>query len=377
MNTTAPEQAQRAIETLERAFTERDNFRTNVDRPAVGIVGNFFPEVLVAAAGGLPVHLALGATNARSSIDEVVEPFVDAEVRTFLTRLIEGEFADCRGIIFSRDDAPALVAYQYATEWVRQGKAKTTVPPLFLWNLVHTATPAVERFNNVQAEKLFDFLAGIGLERPTPSTISDASVAETERREGLDHLQANVGSAVAGSTAMRWRNAGRFMTAAEHAQLLNAALPVVSEKAAGTRRLGIVGSPLECEQTYALFETFGTVVADIQPWGTDWPALGNTGATLEEILRLTAADPACPRITPTSAHRVAIVEALVAARCDLVICQLAQTDDTFGWEIPQLAKDLADKGIAFINLGFRDPEPDASWLAQAKAGISAALESHK
>src|SRR5690606_2548143 len=101
-------------------------------------------------------------------------PFVDEEVRNFLVRLMRGEFAGLAGIIFSRDDAPALVAYQYASEWIRQDRERGPTPPLFLWNLVHANTRPVADFNRIQADKLFDFLETIGLSRPTDRSLANA-----------------------------------------------------------------------------------------------------------------------------------------------------------------------------------------------------------
>lgn len=354
---------------LDSAFEARDKHRPSVSLPRVGVFGNGFPETLVAAAGGVPVHLSMGRFTQTAAIDEVAEPFVDEEVRIFLNRLMNGEFADIAGIIFSRDDAPALIAYQYATEWVRQGWAPGSVPPLFLWNLVHTATPAVERFNAVQAEKLFDFLDRIGLRRPDEQAIAQAAAAEARRREALERLAT---AGVSGTIAMRWRNAGRFMPATEHADLLDAALAVAERTEGRGLRIGLTGSPLASTASYEVFERFGTIVCDWQPWGAVWPGPGNSKADLPDILRLTAADPSCPRITPTTAFRTALLEAVEEAGCELVLCQLAPTDDTFGWEIPALAHEFERRGIAFVNLGFREPDPE-TWHARAAALISAKL----
>lgn len=354
---------------LDRAFEARDRYEPVAPLPRVGIFGNGFPEVLIAAAGGLPVHLSMGRLSRTADIDEVIEPFVDEEGRVFLNRLMNGEFDDVEGIIFARDDAPALIAYQYATEWVRQGRAPKAVPPLFLWNLVHTQTPAVERFNAVQAEKLFDFLERIGLRRPDDETIAEAAAAESRRREALNRLEA---AGVSGATAMRWRNAGRFMSAAEHADLLNAALADAEKVENKSLRIGLIGSPLASPASYDVFERFGTIVCDWQPWGAVWPGPGNDKTTLADILRAAAADPSCPRVSPTTAFRQALIEAVVNAQCELVLCQLAPTDDTFGWEIPALASELESRGIAFVNLGFREPDPE-TWHARAAALISAKL----
>lgn len=362
---------------LDAAFSQRDLYRPASAAPRVGVFGNGVPEILLAAAGAIPVHLNLGKIAAipdgEGSIAEVIEPFVDEEVRLFLLRLMRGDFADCRGIVFARDDVPALIAYQYATEWVRQGRAKIAVPPLFLWNLVHTASAPVRSFNQVQAGKLFDFLASVGLSRPTEASIAAAAIHEQNRRNRLANMAQD--DAVPGSVSMRWRNAGRFMPAQEHARLLADALaqPQQGFAETATVRLGIVGSPLDSGATYAMIERFGPVVADLHPWGEVWPGQISS-PNVEAILGAAAADPFCPRITPTNAHRLALVEALVGARCDLAICQLAQTDDTFGWEVPALAADLAAAGIGFVNLGFRDAEPDHKWLDHAAGLISSALE---
>lgn len=72
-----------------------------------------------------------------------------------------------------------------------------------------------------------------------------------------------------------------------------------------------------------------------------------------------------------------MVKALVDVRCTLVVCQLSQTDDTFGWEIPALASELAAQGMTLVNLGFRDARPDDAWLQAASQQIAQALEASK
>jgi hypothetical protein len=370
---TSLEAAASAAAALEHASMPQDFSSNSCDLPRVGLFGNGMPETLIAAAGALPVHVALGRSKATHQISSVIEPFVDEEVRHFLVRLMMGEFAGLAGIVFSRDDAPALIAYQYASEWIRQDRDRGATPPLFLWNLVHTGTRPAAEFNRIQTEKLFAFLENAGLRRPSDSSLASAGAAEAERSEALAALQGVVGVTRSGRTAAAWRNAGRFMAAGEHASLLRSALASPAEVLNSTRRIGLVGSPLACPRTYAMIEQFGTVVCDQQPLGQVWPGPGNVNASLDAILTSTAADPACHRITPTGAYRAALLQNLVAAACDLVICQLAQTDDTFGWEIPALSAELAANGIAWVNLGFRDAQPDAAWLERASHKISQAL----
>lgn len=373
---TGLEAAASAAAALERAMQQQEDWSRTASMPRVGIFGNGMPETLVAAAGAVPVHLALGTTGESHPIAEIIEPFVDEEVRHFLIRLMRGAFTDLSGIIFARDDAPALIAYQYATEWIRQDLERETTPPLFLWNLVHTDTQPVRAFNRIQAEKLFTFFQTIRLKAPHEADIFTATQAEQRRAEALRMVHAAIGVTLSCTRAARWRNAGRFMPAEQHAELLTAALAETAETQPPVR-IGIVGSPLACERTYAMIETFGAVVCDQQSFGQVWPGPGNVAPTLDDILVATAADPSCHRISPTSNYRVAMVAALAEVRCTLVVCQLSQTDDTFGWEIPALTTELAAKGMTLVNLGFRDARPDDDWLKDASRRIAHALEARK
>lgn len=360
-----------AAETLARVFAAADSGAADLDTPIIGVFGNGAPETLIAASGATPVHVNFGARDESitGAMDAAIEPFVDPEVRIFLNRFADGAFDGFAGIVFVRDDAPALTAYQYALEWVRQGRAKGATPPLFLLNTIHAATAPVRAFNRTQIEKLIDFLTGIGLAR-----VGDGELAEQVQHATRRHraLGAVTGSA---ADAMVFRNAGRFLPMQRHAQLLEeAADKAEPADAGGGVRLGIVGSPLFSERAHMTFGKYGSVVCDVQPFGQVWPGAWEDAATVETMLERLAGDAFCHRISPPNRYREAVVEALVAARCELVLCQLAQTDDTFGWEIPDLSRQLAASGIGFVNLGFRDAQPDDAWLARAGVLIERALE---
>jgi hypothetical protein len=371
---TGLEAAVTAAAALERAVQLAEDAATGNGLMRVGIFGNGLPETLIAAAGGLPVHVSLGTTTAEHPIQSVIEPFVDEEVRHFLVRLMLGEFSGLQAIVFSRDDAPALIAYQYATEWIRQDRLCGKTPPLFLWNLVHTQSAPVQKFNRIQAEKLFAFLASSGLSTPSAASISAAAEDEVLRAQALDAMAAQLGTTLSGATAARWRNAGRFLPARQHVELLNAALGGAAEPVSRRHRIGLVGSPLASAATYVAIEQFGTIVCDEQSFGNMWPGPGNVAPTLEAILEATAADASSFRIAPTRAYRDRLVRRILAAQCSLVICQLSQTDDTFGWDIPALFAQLRSEGVICVNLGFRDAQPDSAWLEEAQRRIANDLE---
>ena len=363
------EEAIAAGSALDAAFELADQSACGSDLPCIGIFGNGSPETLITACGATTIHVNFGA-QLTGPMDAVIEPFVDAEVRSFLNRFASGAFDFMSGIVFARDDAAALTAYQYATERARQGRAPKTVPPLFLFNLVHRETPAAAAFNRIQRDKLLAFLAGRGLTPPTQQTLVGVAGLAARRRNLLETLD---GVAPA-HLASRWRNAGRFLPLARHVELIEQALTSVTPKAADRPRLALVGSPIAAPGFFELLDSVGDLVCDLQSFGRLWPGPWEVENQPDTILKLLADDAFCPRIVPAEQHRKALVETIVAGGCDLVICQLAQTDDTFGWEMPGLAAALKARGIGFVNLGFRDPTPDAHWLATAGRSLAAALE---
>jgi len=360
---------QTAAQSLERVFALADAGAEGA-APRIGIFGRGGPETFIAASGATPVYLSFGVLPDERPMDGVIERFVDPEVRVFLNRFANGDFDRLAGIVFARDDAPALTAYQYATEWVRQGRATGSPPTLFLFNLVHTDSAPVHRFNRVQLDKLRAFLASVGLDTVSEEGLATHAREAARRQAALDRVVEHADAA----SAMMWRNAGRFLPATAHADLLADALGAPATRGAAGIRLGLVGSPLASARAYARFASMGDIVCDLTPWGAIWPGPWEVMGTEDALLDALAADGFCPRISPPSRHRAALVEALVAARCDLVLCQLAQTDDTFGWEIPSLSRELAAQGIGFVNLGFRDAEPDTTWLENAAARIAETLE---
>lgn len=364
------EKADIAREKLEAAWAAADRGEDDGGLPRVGVFGLGVPEGAIAASGAVCVHVNFGPIPDDEPMSAVIEPFVDHEVRVFLNRFALGDFNGMTAIVFARDDAAAVTAYQYATEWVRQGRAPQGVPRLFLFNLVHAATAVARRFNGIQCDKLLDFLVGLGLARPDRARMTVAAANARRRAQSL--IKAS--TAVTAGMAARWRNAGRFLSTTLHADLLEQAISAAEMPQRSGPRLALVGSPIDAPEVYAMLDSRGALVADLQAYGHFWPGPWDEESDIGAVAAILADDPSCPRIVPPQRHRQSLVDRIVSARCNVVVCQLAQTDDTFGWEIPGLAAALAALGVTFVNLGFRDHRPDEQWLAEAQQKLCAALE---
>lgn len=332
-----------SVERLEQAFAIR-----TLPPGAVGLFGDDLPPALLAQAGlrGTCVRYATGPVPAQPQVQAIAERFLDARAAEFLHRLAAGHFDALAGIIFCRDDTAALTAYQYATELRRQGLLAPSVPPFFLWNLLHTDSAPVRAFNAVQVGRLQDWLAGFGgTSLPAPTL-------------DLALTRAQHAARISGRDAMVWRSAGRWMTPAEHAAAL-ATLPLSSPRPG--HRIALLGGACDVPAWYEAIETAGTITCDLTLLGGE----AVHGPTIDDI----ATDPLHPRTVPAGRHRPAMVQAIVDAGCDLAVAQLDETDDTFGWDLPSVRRELAARGIPLINLGFRPVRPDAATCARVVAAL--------
>lgn len=372
---------QEAIEALEAAFAAKA--AAGHDRPIVGVFGNGVPLSLISAAGCLPADVKSAPDNrifhVEPAVSRFLEPFLDDHARVFLHRLFGGDFRGMAAIVFPRDDAAALAAYQYATELRRQGLAKSSMPRLVLWNLVHGKSDAIAAFNARQAKRLGEELAAIGGTAPADGDalvrVMEAEHARTAALSRLETLVSGDSPLVSGGEAMRWRNAGRYLEAGRHAALLDAACEEAASRQAGRsgRRIGLVGTALDDPRVYGAIESFGTIVCDLQPFGSVWPG-PSSAAMPDEVVRAEAGDPLAARARPELAPLEALVARLVRSRCDVVVAQYDQNDDTFGWDLPGLRDRLSAHAIPLVDLGFRDPRPDDAWLHTAQSRLAAALE---
>jgi hypothetical protein len=348
-------------------------------KPLLGVFGDAFPVELARAAGFMALDVGAEPDADRSlrsdRVAEFIEPFVDERARRFLHRLSTGAFDNFAGIVFSRDDAAAHLAFLYAGELRRQAIGVFR-PELLLWNLTHTASPAVAKFNLAEAQVLEDRLRTLGGRRWEAAGLGAAVADERGRREALAGLEAlRRNGIVSGSEMLRWRNAGRYMSAGRHAELLfDAASGLAGRSPRRGARLGLVGSGIDQCWLYDMLEEFGTVVADPHPLGSAWPHPRPVTDSLDQIVAAVASNPLAPRHLPVAQHRAAIVQACVEAGSEIVVAQLDENDDTFGWDWPSIRADLEANGTAWLELGFRPYLPDEGWVAAARAKLSAAVE---
>lgn len=356
-----------ALRDLKTVFAQRADGVKLGSTPLVGLFGDGLPEALVRGAGAdcadvkaPPLDDHISGPNV-DAVDEIAEPFLDVFAARFLHRFAAGAFDDFALIVFSRDDAAGLAAYQYATELRRLGHVAATGPRLFLWNLLHTKSDPARIFNAAQWSKLEKVLAETTGLAPDPARRAAAHEAEAARAAAIlrvaDHDEAFV-----------LRNSGRWLAPQAHIALLD---QVPLGRSSRQRQVGLVGTACDIDALHSIAQAFGRVAVDLTPYGDIWPNCHVGAGSVDALLDHVASAPLHIRTNPPERFCAALDASLMP--CDVILSSVDANDDSFGWEVPRLAAGARVRGQVFVDLGFRPFRPDAAWIAQARGRIEKAL----
>lgn len=130
----------------------------------------------------------------------------------------------------------------------------------------------------------------------------------------------------------------------------------------------LIGTAADTSALPALCAELGLAVTDLTPYGSLWPACHIGPSDMPGLLNAVAEQPLHIRTNPPALFGTALDAAL--AGHDLVIAAVDRNDDSFGWELPRLARSLP---MPLVNLGFRPFRPGAEWRATARQRIEEAL----
>ena len=244
-----------------------------------------------------------------SAVAPMLEPFLDPFVRNFLFGLERGAFDEAALIVVWRAGPGALHAFRYASELRRLGLLPDG-PPLFLWSRADSTGGAAQAFDAEQAARLTRALAGL----------PRGAVADRAGPLAALHILQRDG-AITGAEAFARRLAARETGDVPDLTPGTGARP--------GPRLALAGAPLGGDCLHRWLDAQGALVLDLQ--GPD---------ALQDPL---------PDLLKT--HRI-----------DTLVWQVDPQDDLHGWRKPQVARDCAAAGVAFVDLGFVPGWPTPSDL---------------
>jgi len=317
--------------------------------PVVGITSNTIPWELVHAAGFFPVMLR-PELRATPAADEYMEKNVfHARIRQIFDSVVRGEWDLLRAIILPRTSEQEYKLFLYLREVARE-RPRDGMPPVYLYDLLHSRSPESHAYGLTRTEKLKKQLEEIA-GRPIATRDLVEEVAESNAARGavrrLLRLRHDT-PRLTGTEALPLIGAYWFMARAQYAKLALEAAEILERR--GTLpgvRLLVKGAPLDRVRLYAALETHGAIVVAEDDWwgtrsvGTDIDA-GND--VLEAIFEHYYSEAPSPRVFPPEAAD-RWFQSSVTDRIDGVVFYLPLEDYVAGWDYPRHKRFLDGLGI--------------------------------
>ncbi len=249
-----------------------------------------------------------------------------------------GRLAHVAAIVLPRTSDPDYKCFLYLRELVRRGVA-TPLPPVLLFDLLHSATAEVPPYDVARARELLDRLAGISQRRPTPNDMRHAIGGTNGARAAARRLDSLRRSAprLGGLEAFPLLGAFWQLAPERYAALASAAADAIAARAPlEALRVLLAGAPVDSPALHAALESQGAVVvAEVSPFGA-----GVAGDDVD-----TAADPLAAiadryrRSSIDARTPVAVLERWIESflpSIDVVVVSLPPDDASFGWDYPRL-----------------------------------------
>jgi benzoyl-CoA reductase/2-hydroxyglutaryl-CoA dehydratase subunit BcrC/BadD/HgdB len=328
-----------AIAELTQGFEEpfaRLGSDASEDRDAVVISWPSVPVEIVRAAGFRPV-VARGSARPTPEAEAMLETDVfPARLRQLVEGALTGRLEHVAAIVLPRTSDPDYKCFLYLRELGRRG---TRLPPVLLYDLLHSIGPEVHEHDIARTRELFAQLARIAGRQPD----ADALRAEIQRADRARAAARRLDSLRSGPTRLTGVEAlavlgSRWQIGSErYAELAESVAPAVAAwlPIEGPRVL-LAGAPVDTTALHAAVEAAGAlVVAEMSPFGSagiarDVESGDEPVAALADHYRDTALDAR----TPVATLMRRIENELKAV--DAVIVSLPPDDQSFGWDYPRL-----------------------------------------
>lgn len=322
--------------------------------PVVGFTSNTVPWELIRAAGCFPVLLAPGPDtlgNPTPFADPLMEPVFEGRIRAIFDAILSGAWHFLRLLIIPRTSEPEHKLYLYLREVERQ-KLSGAVPPLYLYDLLHTRSPISRNYGLARTKDLIERLKQIG---PVHGKSLSNAVMESNRARAawrrLQNLRMGDAPRISGTDALVISGALYFMDRVTYAKLVNRACrETKSSKPLRGPHLLIKGTPLHHPRFHQALEAHGAVVTAEDDWWGARAADANirSAHSLQALVRgvfencyLRAPS---PRVAPAAAADLWFQKA-VKRGIDGVVFYLPPDDDVYGWDYPRQRDFVRASGI--------------------------------
>jgi benzoyl-CoA reductase/2-hydroxyglutaryl-CoA dehydratase subunit BcrC/BadD/HgdB len=305
------------------------------------------PVELVRAAGFAPVF-ARGRRAPTPAADRVLEAgLFPNRLRQLVDAALTGRLQNVAAVVLPRSSDPDYKCFLYLREVARRGIA-ARLPPVLLFDLLHSAAPDAQEYNADRARALSARLTTLGGRQDAANELHDAIASANLARAAARRLDALRTDAprVAGTDALPLLGAYWQLEPERYALLASAAAEELAERVRLEKpRVLCAGAPVDTPALHAAIETEGAVVvAEMSPYGgcgmkTDVDVSIDPFAALASHYGRESIDARLP------------INALMRKLDDVlgnvtaVVISLPPDDASFGWDYPRVRERLARHAI--------------------------------
>lgn len=335
------------------AYAARFDVPRRADRPLIGYLSCNVPVELVRAAGAVPFEILGRPDDGFALSDAYLEPCFDGHLRAVAERFLRGDFAEFDLVIVPRSSEGMLQLYYYLTE-IQRREPRFRVPPLHLFDLLHTPYRSTARYVRAEVERL-----RTRLEAVMGGAISDAqlreeiarSQARLARYAGLREVRAQRPAQVSGTTSLAIFGSQGTNDRDAYDAALEALL--ASPASFEGPRLMVKGSAQHSLRLYRELEAQGTVVVADDHLSGELGADGSFDTSLAPMDALAHRyhrHSSSIRSFPQASADAAFIARVKDRGVDGVVFCYDDTDDTYGWEYPDQKRALDDMKIPSLLL---------------------------
>ena len=319
----------------------------------VGLTSNTIPWELIRAAGAFPCVINSGNAN-HSDIGNFMEEGVfEKRIRAIFGAAISGDLEFLSLLLIPRTSEQEYKLYLYLREVARQD-ATRRIPPVYLYDMLHTRTPESYSYGLERTLCLKQ-----RLEELTGKPIEDAALQHAVRESNsaresirkLLHLRQQQ-PRVTGTEALALIGSSFFISRDKYARLADQAAGIIEEgdPMAG-KKLLITGSSLNHRGLHRALEKHGTVVVAEDDWWGSRSAGEDIEDGSEDLLKAIFEkyylDAPSPRVFPLDIGD-AWLQRESTDGIDGVIFYLPPEDCIAGWDYPRRRNFLDERKIPHL-----------------------------
>ncbi len=320
--------------------------------PVVGVTSNTVPWELIRAAGAFPYVLSSGDARHPDIPNFMEEGVFEERIRAIFGAAISGALRHLSLLLIPRTSEQEYKLYLYLREVARQ-EPERCIPPVYLYDLLHTNTPESQAYGLERTQCLktrLEELTGQTISRDALRCAIDESNSARKAIRMITALR-QPEPKICGAEALALIGPAFFINRDEYSRLAHQAAAIIARRDPYTgKKILLTGASLNHQRLHQALEAHGAVVVAEDDW---WGArsAGEDIDTSDDLIKAVFSkyhfDTPSPRRFPFTRADEWFQQAVVHG-IDGVVFYLPPEDCVAGWDYPRRRRYLDEQGIPHL-----------------------------